>query len=133
MARSSGWMRIECLFHRVLRMLRKSASRIVAHVTSSRSRCALRQYFSHRFAANRFGWHFFNVCSLHGLCLGFDGGGTKTECVLMDRPERFWPGALLAHRTLRALARNWPHVKKSRKRADLSCKKLGSREVRSLR
>src|SRR4029077_13682530 len=85
MARSSGWMRIECLFRGTLRMLRKSASRIVAsrhlvkkslHLASILFARCLRRIDSRS--------PFFTYALSMDYVLGFDGGGTKTECVLMD-------------------------------------------------
>jgi N-acetylglucosamine kinase-like BadF-type ATPase len=87
-------MRIECLFHRALGMLRKSASRIVAR--SIRVKKTLRHACV--------GWRIQGVLPVCALALqralrlpgdlayafpmryvlGFDGGGTKTDCVLMD-------------------------------------------------
>src|SRR6266851_527486 len=78
-------MRIKCLFRRALRTSRKSASRIVAsgHLVKESLRLAsilfarsLRQIDS--------GPPFFTYALSMDYVLGFDGGGTKTECVLMD-------------------------------------------------
>src|SRR5258708_37510314 len=85
MARSSGWMRIECLFHRALGMLRKSASRIVASRRLVKKSLRLASIFfatsSRRIDS---GSPFFTYALSMDYVLGFDGGGTKTECVLMD-------------------------------------------------
>src|SRR5258708_2663435 len=85
MARSSGWMRIECLFHRALRMLRKSASRIVAsrHLVKKSLRLAS-ILFAPSLRRIDSGSPFFTYALSMDYVLGFDGGGTKTECVLMD-------------------------------------------------
>src|SRR5260370_39410488 len=93
MARSSGWMRIKFLFHSVFWTPRKSASRIVA-------RCSGVKKTLRNGGRNQNVCQTFPVCALglhsalrlsrvlaYAFCmryvLGFDGGGTKTECVLM--------------------------------------------------
>src|SRR5467141_1536544 len=78
-------MRIECLFHRALRMLRKSASRIVASrhlVKKSVRRVSI--IFAPSLRRIDSGMPFFTYALSMDYVLGFDGGGTKTECVLMD-------------------------------------------------
>src|SRR5437016_3839685 len=78
-------MRIECLFRGAHRMLRKSASRIVAsrHLVKKSLRLAsiLFATTSRRIDS---GSPFFTYALSMDYVLGFDGGGTKTECVLMD-------------------------------------------------
>src|SRR5260370_3274704 len=84
-ARSSGWMRIECLFHRALGMLRKSASRIVASrrlVKKSLRPASI--FFATSSRRIDSGSPFFTYALSMDYVLGFDGGGTKTECLLMD-------------------------------------------------
>src|SRR6266404_4123233 len=85
MARSSGWMCIECLFRGALRMLRKSASRIVAsrHLVKKSLRLAS-ILFAPSLRRIDSGSPFFTYALSMDYVLGFDGGGTKTECVLMD-------------------------------------------------
>src|SRR5256885_3827807 len=77
-------------FPQALQVLRKSASRIVAsrHLVKKslyRSRCTLRQYSSQppRGRVNS-SLAFFTYALSMDYVLGLDGGGTKTECVLMD-------------------------------------------------
>src|SRR6266550_2193637 len=78
-------MRIECLFRGAHRMLRKSASRIVAsrHLVKKSLRLAsiLFATTSRRIDS---GSLFFTYALSMDYVLGFDGGGTKTECVLID-------------------------------------------------
>jgi N-acetylglucosamine kinase-like BadF-type ATPase len=82
-------MRIECLFHGALRMPRKSASRIVAsrHIVKKPLLLAsiLFATASQRIDLNA---PFFTYAHSMDYVLGFDGGGTKTECVLMDPAGR---------------------------------------------
>src|SRR2546421_915107 len=81
-------------FPQALQVLRKSASRIVAsrHLVKKslyRSRCTLRQYSSQppRGRVNS-SLAFFTYALSMDYVLGLDGGGTKTECVLMDPAGR---------------------------------------------
>src|SRR6266481_4605657 len=78
-------MRIECLFRGALRMLQKSASRIVAsrHLVKKSLRLAS-ILFARSLRRIDSGSPFFTYALSMNYVLGFDGGGTKTECVLMD-------------------------------------------------
>src|SRR5882757_6496388 len=78
-------MRIKCLFRRALRMSRKSASRIVAsgHLVKESLRLAS-ILFAPSLRRIDSGSPFFTYALSMDYVLGFDGGGTKTECVLMD-------------------------------------------------
>src|SRR5258708_5013514 len=78
-------MRIECLFRGALRMLQKSASRIVAsrHLVKKSLRLAS-ILFARSLRRIDSGSPFFTYALFMEYVLGFDGGGTKTECVLMD-------------------------------------------------
>src|SRR2546430_6631479 len=89
-ARSRGWIRIKCLFHGAFQMLRKSASRIVAssHLVKTSlclvSLCLASIFFATSPRRIDSGLPFFTYALSMDYVLGFDGGGTKTECVLMD-------------------------------------------------
>jgi len=84
-------------FRGAVRMLRKSASRIVAsrHLVKKSLRLASILF---RTSLRRIdsGSPFFTYALSMDYVLGFDGGGTKTECVLMDEagmdsgPPLFW-------------------------------------------
>src|SRR6266850_835657 len=84
-ARSNGWMRIERLFRRACGAPRKSAMRIVAlHRPVKESRRPIRIFSKpclRRIHSKR---AFFTYAFSVEYVLGFDGGGTKTECVLLD-------------------------------------------------
>src|SRR5258708_32775778 len=86
MARSSGWMRIECLFHRALGMLRKSASRIVASRRLVKKSLSLASIFfetsSRRIDS---GSPFFTYALSMDFVLGFVGGGSETGRCFMDQ------------------------------------------------
>src|SRR5260370_38125716 len=78
-------MRIKCLFRRALRMSRKSASRIVAsgHLVKKSLRLAS-ILFARSLRRIDSGPPFFTYALSMDYVLGFAGGGTKTEFVLMD-------------------------------------------------
>src|SRR5882762_2941037 len=84
-ARSNGWMRMERLFRRACGAPRKSAMRIVAlHRPVKESRRPIRIFSKPRLRGIHSKRAFLTYAFSVEYVLGFDGGGTKTECVLLD-------------------------------------------------